>query len=112
MYFFIKIAITAIIVAAVSELARRYSLLAAALASLPLTSILAFVWLYQDTKDTQKIIELSYGILWLILPSCFFFVLLPVLLKSGIKFYPALALSCVAMSVAYGFFIWIKKYVG
>jgi hypothetical protein len=34
MYFLIKTLITALIVAAVSELARRYSLLAAALASL------------------------------------------------------------------------------
>ena len=112
MYFLLKVAITALIVAAVSELARRYSLLAAALVSLPLTSILAFVWTYQDTKDVQKIIELSYGILWLIVPSCFFFVLLPVLLKSGVKFYPALALSCVAMSAGYGLFIWIKKSIG
>lgn len=112
MYFALKILITAVIVAGVSELARRYSLLAAALASLPLTSILAFIWTYQDTKDVQKIIELSQGILWLVLPSCFFFVLLPVLLKSGIKFYPALILSCIAMSAAYGLFIWIKKMVG
>lgn len=109
MYFFLKVAITALVVAAVSELARRYSLIAAALASLPLTSILAFVWTYQDTKDPQAIIELSYGILWLIVPSCLFFVLLPVLLKSGVKFYPALALSCVAMMAGYGLFLWIKK---
>lgn len=112
MYFVLKVIVTALVVAAVSELARRYSLLAAALASLPLTSILAFVWTYQDTKDTQKIIELSYGILWLIVPSCFFFVLLPFLLKAGVKFYPALALSCIAMSAGYGAFMWLKKITG
>lgn len=109
MYFWLKVIITALVVAGVSELSRRYSLIAAALASLPLTSILAMMWTYQDTKDTQAIIDLSYGILWLIVPSCFFFVMLPVLLKSGVKFYPALALSCIAMSAGYGLFIWLKK---
>lgn len=109
MYFFLKVIITALVVAAVSELARRYSLLAAAIASLPLTSILAFVWTYHDTHNTQKIIELSYGILWLVLPSCFFFIMLPVLLKAGIKFYPSLLLSCLAMSAGYAIFLWIKK---
>lgn len=54
MYFLIKTLITALIVAAVSELARRYTVWAALLASLPLTSILAFIWVYWDTKDRVK----------------------------------------------------------
>ncbi len=111
MYFWLKAIITALVVAGVSELSRRYSLLAAALASLPLTSILAMMWAYQDTKDTQAVIDLSYGILWLIVPSCLFFVLLPVLLKYGVKFYPAMAISCIAMSIGYGLFIGIRKYM-
>ncbi len=53
MYFFLKTLITALIVAGVSELAKQYSLFAAAIASLPLTSILAFIWLYEDTKDIR-----------------------------------------------------------
>ena len=46
--------LSALIIVAVSEVAKRSSLLGAALASLPLTSLLAFVWLYLDTGDTQK----------------------------------------------------------
>jgi hypothetical protein len=73
MYFLIKTLITAIIIAAISELSRRYTLWAALLASLPLTSILAFIWMYWDTKDTGKIIELSYSVFWLVFPSLAFF---------------------------------------
>ena len=40
----------------------------AILASLPLTSLLAFVWLYVDTGDTQKVASLATGIFWLVLP--------------------------------------------
>lgn len=112
MYIFLKILITALVVAGVSELAKRFSFMAAALASLPLTSILAFVWTYQETKDTQKIIELSHSILWLILPSALFFVVLPLFLKAGLHFYPSLIASSVLMIAAYGVFYLAKKFVG
>jgi hypothetical protein len=39
----------------------------AAWASLPLTSLLAFVWLYLDTGDIEKVAALSHGIFWLII---------------------------------------------
>ena len=112
MYFFVKTLITALVVAAVSELTRRYSLIAAALVSLPLTSILAFIWVYQDSKDTAKIIELSQSILWLVLPSAVFFVILPILLRMHLGFYLSLVLSCAIMAGAYGLFIWAKKLMG
>ena len=51
-YFALKTIVTALIVALVSELSRRYSLAAAALASLPLVSVLAFVWIYLGTQNT------------------------------------------------------------
>ena len=57
-YFLIKTFITALIIASISELSRRYTLWAALLASLPLTSILAFIWIYWETQDNTKIIEL------------------------------------------------------
>lgn len=109
MYFLAKIVITALIVAGVSELARKYSFFAAALLSLPLMSILSFLWIYYDSRDADKIIELSYSTLWLIIPSLLFFILLPLLLKTGMKFYPAVLLSCLGMSGGYSLFIWLKK---
>jgi hypothetical protein len=108
MYFVLKLVITAFVVAAVSEVARRYSMAAAALASLPLTSILAMLWLYRDTQDVQKIIDLSYGIAWLVLPSVLFFIALPWLLQHGMKFYPAMLVACLAMSASYALFLLIK----
>lgn len=111
MYFLIKILITAVIVAIVSEVARRYSLFAAAIASLPLTSILSMIWLYRDTHSVQKIVEHCHGIMWLIAPSLLFFIVLPWLLHVGVRFYPALALSCLTMSAGYGLFIVARKLV-
>ena len=112
MYFVIKTLITALIVAGISELARRYSMFAAALASLPLTSILAFVWIYHDSKSDKQIIELSYSIFWLVIPSLAFFLMLPFLMKFGFRFYPALALSCIGMAVIYSGYVIIMRWLG
>ena len=65
----VKIVLTSMLVVAISETAKRSSLAGAILASLPLTSLLAFVWLYVDTGDTQKVASLATGIFWLVLPS-------------------------------------------
>ncbi|MDQ1316253.1 MAG: hypothetical protein QG662_2362 [Pseudomonadota bacterium] len=97
----LKIALSALILVAVAEVAKRTTFWAAALASLPLTSVLAFVWLYLDTGDVQKIATLSGSIFWLVLPSLLLFVLLPVLLRIGLGFWFSLAVSGAATALAY-----------
>jgi hypothetical protein len=74
----IKILVSAVIIVAVSEIAKRNSFWAAVLASLPLTSLLAFIWMHVETGDTKQIAALSHGIFWLVLPSLALFLLLPV----------------------------------
>ena len=101
-YTIFKFGLSAAVIVAVSEIAKRSSLLGGLLASLPLTSLLAFVWLWQDTRDAQKVAALSNSILWLVLPSLVLFLVLPVLLKRGVNFYPALGAAIAAMLVSYG----------
>ena len=80
-YTILKVAISAIIIVAISEVSQRSSLLGGLLASLPLTSLLAFIWLYVDTRDVQQVAALSNSIFWLVLPSLTFFIVFPLLLK-------------------------------
>ncbi|MHB1214674.1 MAG: DUF3147 family protein [Thiobacillus sp.] len=96
-----RIFLSALILVAVAEVAKRSSFWAAALASLPLVSLLAFVWLYLDTGDVQKVAALSSGIFWLVLPSLLLFVLLPILLRNGLGFWLSLAVSGAATAPAY-----------
>ena len=102
MYFVIKTLLTALIVAAVSELSRRFTLISAMLIALPLTSILAFCWIYYESKDPQKIIDMSYSVFWLVIPSLLFFLILPALLKMDVKFTHAILISCIALAAIYG----------
>jgi hypothetical protein len=100
-YFIIKVLVSAFIIAGVSELSRRSSFAGALLASLPLTSLLAFVWLYRDTRNTEQIAALSISIFWLVIPSLVLFLTLPMLLRRGFAFYPALGLAALATVFAY-----------
>lgn len=99
--YILKLVITAATVVTVSEIAKRSSTLGAILASLPLTSLLAFLWLYGETGDTAKIAELSKSIFWYVLPSLVLFVALPLLLNAGLNFWASLALSCGLTFAAY-----------
>ena len=111
MYLLLKTLISAIIIVAVSEIAKRYTWTAAIIVSLPLTSLLAFVWLYWDTKDTQKVIELSYSTIVMSLPSFIFFIVLPLLLKFKQNFIFSILVSIVSTAIAYAIFMFfIKKF--
>ena len=101
MQYALKIGLSAIVLVAIAEIAKRSSFWAAALASLPMTSLLAFVWLYLDTRDVEKVAALSGGIFWLVLPSLLLFVLLPLLLRAGWGFWSSLAVSSAATTLAY-----------
>ena len=80
-YYLTKIAVTTVLIVLISEIARRSSLIGAILASIPLISVIAMVWLYIDTKDVTRITALSQSIFWLVLPSLALFVSLPLLIK-------------------------------
>ncbi len=108
----IKVALTSVVIVGVAEAAKRSSLLAAALASLPLTSLLALIWLYQETSDAKAASDLSTSIFWMILPSLLFFVTFPLLIKLGFKFYPALVTASFLMIVAYWGYVQLLKRVG
>jgi uncharacterized membrane protein (GlpM family) len=111
-YIVLKALLSGAIVAAASEAARRSSLLGAVLISLPLTSILAIVWLYRDTGDTREVADLSWSILWVIVPSVVFFVALPLLLRSDVNFWASLVLACVATGLAYAAWILGARRIG
>lgn len=112
MQLLLKTVVSALVIVAISTVSRRLPMLGAIIASLPLTSILAMIWLYTDTGDVQKVIALSQGIAWIILPSLVFFIALQLLLRSNINFYLALAASCLVMVISYYLYLNILSRFG
>jgi hypothetical protein len=102
-----RVAITSVIIVAVAEIAKRNAVWAALVASLPLTSLLAFVWLYADTHDAERIAALSQAIFWLVLPSLALFLVLPYLLRLGWGFWISLSISCLVTVASYFAMAWV-----
>ena len=112
MYYFLKVLISALLIVAISEFAKRSSLMGAIFASIPLVSVLAMIWLYIDTQNIEKISALSVNIFWLILPSLVLFIALPILLKIGWGFYVSLSVSITIMIASYFAMIATLNYFG
>lgn len=111
-YYVIKIVITTFLIVLISEIAKRSSFWAAVLASLPLVSVLAMIWLYVDTKDVAKVSALSTGVFWLVLPSLVLFIILPLLLKQGVNFYLSLSGSLIVTVVCYWGMVSVLNHYG
>ena len=92
-YYIVKVVISAILIVAISEISKRSSLVGAVLASIPLVSVIAMIWLYIDTREVDRVAGLASSIFWLVLPSLALFLALPLLLKHGFNFYLSMALS-------------------
>ncbi|HEX2802608.1 MAG TPA: DUF3147 family protein [Sphingomicrobium sp.] len=112
LYLVIKAAISGLIVAVASEVARRYPGWGGLIVSLPLTSLLAMIWLWRDTGDPERIAGLSIGAFWFILPSLPMFAVLPLLLRTGLGFWAALALALAGTLALYAVMFWAAPRLG
>ncbi len=111
-FYLIKIAITTILVVAITEIAKRSTFVGALVASVPLISSLAIIWLYIETNNTDRIIALSSSIFWLVIPSLVLFITLPILLKLGVHFYISLGISIGLTIAAYWLIIIVANHYG
>ncbi len=98
------------IIAMASEVAKRSPALGAVIISLPLVSLLTFIWLWRDTADKEAIATLAQ--FWFVLPTLPMFLVLPALLRSGFGFWSALASSCALTVLLYFLAVWLLPKLG
>jgi hypothetical protein len=112
LYLVIKAALSGMIVAAVSEIARRYPSWGGLVASLPLTSLLAMIWLFRDTHSPERVAELSMSTFWFIVPSLPLFIALPLLIRSDIPFWVSVAIAVAGTLALYAAWFWAAPRLG
>ena len=112
LYLVVKALLSGVIIALVSEIAKRSPGFAALVASLPLVSVLGMIWLWRDTSDPARMAAHAGATFWYVLPSLPMFLLIPFLLKRGVAFYPALAGGCALTVALYLAMVWIAPKVG
>lgn len=111
-YYALKTIVNLFLIIAATEIAKRSSLFGGLVASIPLVSVLAIVWLYVDTHDTVKVTIFTKSILWLVLPSLSLFISLPLLLSHGMNFWVSLLLALVIMTICYLLAMFLLSYAG
>jgi hypothetical protein len=106
LYLVAKAALSGIIIAIVSELAKRNPGLGALVASLPLVSVIGMIWLWRDRPDAENMAAHAGATFWYVLPSLPMFLAIPALLRAGVHFWVALVLGCALTVALYSLMIW------
>ena len=112
LYLGVKALISGLLAATVSEIAKRSPAFGALVASLPLISIMAVIWLWRDTADSQRIASQMEATFWYVLPSLPMFLLMPAMLRIGIGFWICLIASCALTVALYLVTAWILSKFG
>ncbi len=111
-YLILKAAVSGILIAIASTLAKRYPGFGALIASLPLVSVLGMIWLWSEKPDVENMAAHAGATFWYVLPSLPMFLLIPLLLRHGTGFWLALALGCALTIALYAAMTWIGPRFG
>jgi hypothetical protein len=111
-YLILKAALSGVIIMAVSEIAKRSPAFGALVASLPLVSLLAIMWLWRDTGDTTRIANHAEATFWYVIPSLPMFLVFPYMLRHGVGFWLALGAACILTVALYGVTVLIAARFG
>src|SRR6476659_3417928 len=105
-YLLVKALLSGIIIAIVSEVAKRYPGWGGLIASLPLVSILGMMWLWRDTHDPVRMAAHAEATFWFVLPTLPMFLLIPAMLRQGYSFWLSLAAGCALTLALYSLMVW------
>ncbi|CDO61082.1 hypothetical protein BN1012_Phect2870 [Candidatus Phaeomarinobacter ectocarpi] len=108
----IKAALSGVLVMIVAETSKRSPAFGALVASLPLISILAVIWLWNDTGDTVRVANHLEATFYYVLPSLPIFLVMPALLRAEYAFWPALGLSVLLTIALYSLVVVVAARFG
>jgi len=99
--FWLRALLSGLIIALASTIARRQPALGALIVSLPLVSVLSMIWLWRDQPDPAAMATYVQNTFWYFLPSIPMFLIIPLLLRRGMAFWPSLAIGCAITVLLY-----------
>jgi hypothetical protein len=111
-FLIIKALVSGILIAAVSEVARKFPGLGGLIASLPLISVLGMMWLWRATEDPDRMATHALATFWFVLPSLPMFLVIPLMLKRGVPFWTTLAAGCLLTITLYAMMVWLGPKFG
>jgi hypothetical protein len=97
----VKVLLSAFIIVLVTRIQLVSDRLSALLIALPLTSLLAMIWMHGGGQSPQRIANHAESTFWFVLPTLPMFLILPWMLRNGWGFWAALVVNCLLTA---GFF--------
>lgn len=104
-----KVLLTAVIILFVTKIQIVSDKLSALLIALPLTSIIAMIWMWhelkipEEAKRIESIANHAYYTFWFVLPTMPMFLVIPWMLRKGCGFYFTLGVNAIMTTV----FFWL-----
>jgi len=111
MFLIAKYLITAAIIVLVSEVAKRSDHIGALIASLPLVTVMALIWLHVENQTTEKISNHAFYTFWYVIPTLPMFLVFPYV-NQHYGFWPALLMGVVITLVSFVLWSFIAKQFG
>nr|MBR9809307.1 DUF3147 family protein [bacterium] len=111
----VKILLTAVIILIVTKLQLLSDRLSALLIALPLTSILAMIWMRHESKipdqatRIESIANHAYYTFWFVLPTLPMFLVIPWMLRKGHGFYVTLFINAMLTTALFWLLVAILK---
>ena len=94
-----KILLSALIIVIVNKVQLFNDRLSALLIALPLTSLIALLWMHHAGQTTERLANHAEGTFWFVLPTLPMFLIFPWMLRNHWGFWTALAANC-AITIA------------
>ena len=112
MFFAVKTIISAVLIAIISTVSKRYPAVGGLIASLPLVSVLGMIWLWLEKPEPANMADHVESTFWFVLPSLPMFLAIPIMLRRGMPFWPSLASACALTIGLYSLMVWLGPKVG
>lgn len=90
----VKLLLTAAVILLVTRIQLFSDRLSALLIALPLTSLVAMIWMRAEGQGSGRIANHAEATFWFVLPTLPMFLVLPWMLRAGMGFWAALGLNC------------------
>ena len=97
----VKLLVSAAVIVFVTKIQLVNDRLSALLIALPLTSLVAMIWMHTGGQSSQRLANHSEGTFWFVLPTLPMFLVLPWMLRNGWGFWSALLANCLMTVVLF-----------
>lgn len=107
-----KFLLSAAIIVVVTKVQLFHDRLSALLIALPLTSLLAMIWMRAEGQSSDRIANHAEGTFWFVLPTLPMFLVMPWMLRHGWGFPAALGANCLLTVALFFLLVWALKPFG